>query len=71
MGGTSLTTRWPTDPDHREAIDAVLEMAAAEDRWGESARAAALLDSVERIIGALPHPYEHIRRRCRERAGRP
>ena len=49
---------WPVDPDHREAIDTVLVMAEAEDRWGESRRASVLLDNVERIVGTLPQPYE-------------
>jgi hypothetical protein len=56
---------WPADPDHREAIDTLLVMAEAEDRWGEPRRAAELLDNVEQIVGALPQPYEHIRSRCR------
>jgi hypothetical protein len=60
---------WPNDPDHRDAIDALLMMAEAEDRWGEKERAADLLESVERIVGSLPQPYERIRRRCRD-AGR-
>ena len=56
---------WPADPGHREAIDTLLVMAEAEDRWGECARAADLLDSVEQIIGALPHGFEQMRSRCR------
>jgi hypothetical protein len=56
---------WPADPEHREAIDTLLVMAEAEDRWGERARAADLLDSVEQIIGALPHGFEQMRSRCR------
>jgi hypothetical protein len=56
---------WPADPGHREAINTLLVMAEAEDRWGESRRAAQLLDSVERIVGALPQPYDRIRDRCR------
>jgi hypothetical protein len=56
---------WPTDPGHCEAIDTLLVMAEAEDRWGERARAVDLLDSVERIIGSLPHSYEQMRSRCR------
>lgn len=56
---------WPVDPDHREAIDTVLGMAEAEDRWGDSHRASVLLDSVERIVGTLPRPYEAIRGRRR------
>jgi hypothetical protein len=56
---------WPSDPGHREAIDTLLVMAEAEDRWGESRRAAELLDNVERIVGALPDPYDRIRERCR------
>jgi hypothetical protein len=69
VSSTRPPTIWPSDPGHREAIDAVLAMAEAEDRWGESARAADLLESIERIVGALPRPYERIRRRCRD-AGR-
>jgi hypothetical protein len=56
---------WPADPEHRDAIDTLLVMAEAEDRWGERNRAADLLDSVERIIGTLPHHYEQMRSRCR------
>jgi hypothetical protein len=56
---------WPADPEHREAIDTLLLMAAAEDRWGETRRAVDLLDNVEQIVGALPRPYERIRSRCR------
>jgi hypothetical protein len=56
---------WPADPGHREAIDTLLVMAEAEDRWGEPRRAIALLDNVEQIVGKLPRPYERIRRRCR------
>jgi hypothetical protein len=40
-------------------------MAEAEDRWGERARAADLLDSVEQIIGTLPETFEQMRSRCR------
>jgi hypothetical protein len=61
--------RWPADPDHREAIDTLLVMAEAEDRWGERRRAADLLESVERIIGTLPHGYEQMRSRCRRLRG--
>jgi hypothetical protein len=60
---------WPSDPEHCEAIDTLLVMAEAEDRWGERSRAADLLDSVERIIGTLPHAYEQIRSRCRRVSG--
>ena len=56
---------WPADPGHRDAIDTLLVMAEAEDRWGEPRRAINLLDSVERIVGDLPQPYERLRRRCR------
>jgi hypothetical protein len=55
---------WPTDPGHREAIDTLLVMAEAEDRWGESRRAIDLLDNVEQIVGTLPQPYERMRGRC-------
>ena len=57
---------WPADPEHREAIDTLLVMAEAEDRWGESVRAADLLDSVEQIIGTLPRAFEQMRSRCRQ-----
>ncbi len=56
---------WPADPGHREAIDALLVMAAAEDRWGEPRRAVDLLNSVERIIGKLPSEYDEIRKAAR------
>jgi hypothetical protein len=60
---------WPADPDHREAIDTLLVMAEAEDRWGELRRAVDLLDSVEQILGTLPHGYEQMRTRCRRLRG--
>ena len=56
--------QWPADPDHREAIDTLLDMAAAEARWDEPRRAVALLDSVEQIVGVLPEPYDRMRARC-------
>jgi hypothetical protein len=56
---------WPADPEHRDAIDTLLVMAEAENRWGERSRAVDLLDSVEQIIGTLPLPYEQMRSRCR------
>jgi hypothetical protein len=56
--------KWPADPDHCEAIDTLLVMAEAEDRWGEQRRAVELLDNVERIVGSLPRPYQRMRRRC-------
>jgi hypothetical protein len=65
MNALAPPPAWPADPGHREAIDTLLVMAAAEDRWGESRRAAELLDSVERIVGVLPDDYERIRERCR------
>jgi hypothetical protein len=62
---------WPADPDHREAIDTLLVMAEAEDRWGETRRALDLLDNAAQIVGTLPRPYERIRTRCRDgRRGR-
>jgi hypothetical protein len=64
MSAVAPPPAWPADPDHREAIDTLLVMAEAEDRWGESRRAAELLDNVTRIVGALPHPYDRIRERC-------
>ena len=63
---TTLTTpAWPTDPEHRDAIDTLLVMAEAEDRWGERRRAAHLLDNVEQIVGVLPGRYERMRTSCR------
>jgi hypothetical protein len=56
---------WPSDPGHREAIDTLLLMAEAEDRWGETRRAVDLLDNVERIVGTLPREYDRMRTRCR------
>jgi hypothetical protein len=61
---------WPADLGHRDAIDTLLEMAKSEDRWGEPRRAIDLLDNVERIVGALPQPYERLRSRCRDTAER-
>ncbi len=55
---------WPEDPGHRDAIDTLLTMAVAEDRWGETRRALKLLDDVEQIVGTLPASYQAIRRRC-------
>jgi hypothetical protein len=63
--GATLPPSWPADPGHREAIDTLLTMAEAEDRWGEPRRAAELLDNVEQIVGPLPPPYAQIHRRCR------
>jgi hypothetical protein len=57
---------WPVDAGHCEAIDTLLVMAEAEDRWGESRRAVDLLDNVEQIVGTLPQPYERMRWRCRD-----
>jgi hypothetical protein len=64
---TTLTppAAWPADPDHRDAIDTLLVMAEAEDRWGEPRRAAHLLDNVERIVGTLPGRYQRMRTTCR------
>jgi hypothetical protein len=56
---------WPTDPDHCDAIDTLLVMAEAEDRWGEPRRAAHLLDNVEQIVGPLPSRYQRMRRTYR------
>jgi hypothetical protein len=66
-----VDSAWPADPGHREAIDTLLVMAEAEDRWGEPRRAIDLLDNVERIVGALPRSYERMRRRCRDAASGP
>lgn len=64
MSVISEPPRWPSDPDHREAIDTLLVMAEAEDRWGEPLRALDLLDSVQQIVGVLPKPYDRMRDRC-------
>jgi len=61
---------WPIDPDHREAIDTLLVMAEAEDRWGEPRRALEFIACVERLVGSLPAPYEHLRWRCLDAIGR-
>jgi hypothetical protein len=61
---------WPTDPDHRDAIDTLLVMAEAEDRWGEQRRAAHLLDNAEQIVGRLPRRYQRMRRTYRSNAAR-
>ena len=58
---------WPAEPGHREAIDTLLVMAAAENRWGEPRRAVDLLDRVERIIGTLPGAYDEMREAARAR----
>jgi hypothetical protein len=66
--GVSAATHrpaWPADPEHREAIDTLLVMAEAEDRWGEPRRATLLLDNAEQILGGLPQQYERIHGRCR------
>jgi hypothetical protein len=64
--------KWPSDPGHREAIDTLLVMAEAENRWGEARRTAQLLDNVERVVGTLPRAYERMRGRCRSvAAGHP
>jgi len=65
MGATTTPTAWPADPGHREAIDTLLVMAEAEERWGEASRAVDLLDNVKQIVGRLPAPYERIDARCR------
>jgi hypothetical protein len=62
---------WPTDPDHRDAIDTLLVMAEAEDRWGEPRRAAHLLDNAEQIVGTLPGRYQRMRRTYRGNAQQP
>jgi hypothetical protein len=67
MSATVQAPSWPTDPGHRAAIDIVLEMASAEDRWGEHGRALLLLDRVRQIVGALPPSYERIRERSESR----
>jgi hypothetical protein len=63
--------RWPADPGHRDAIDTLLVMAEAEDRWGDQRRALDLLTNVEQIMGTLPPAYERLRYRCRRASGRP
>lgn len=67
MSGVVPPPAWPADPEHREAIDTLLVMAAAEDRWGEPRRAVDLLDRVEQIIGTLPSAYDELRGAARVR----
>jgi hypothetical protein len=67
MSAAPRARSWPSDSGHRDAIDTLLLMAEAEDRWGEHNRAADLLNNVEQIVGTLPQHYELLRRRCRER----
>jgi hypothetical protein len=62
---------WPSDPGHRDAIDTLLVMAEAANRWGDSRSAIDLLDNVEQIVGGLPHPYERMRSRCRQTGDSP
>jgi hypothetical protein len=62
--------RWPADPGHRDAIDTLLVMAEAEDRWGNPRRALDLLTNVEQIMGSLPPAYERLRWQCRRDSGR-
>jgi hypothetical protein len=61
---------WPADPEHRDAIDTLLVMAEAEDRWGEPHRAIDLLNNVEQIVGTLPRAHQRLRGRCRDAAER-
>jgi hypothetical protein len=70
VSAISSPPTWPADPGHCEAIETLLTMAEAEDRWGESRRALDLLDHVERIVGDLPEPFEQIRSRCGCHTGR-
>jgi hypothetical protein len=67
MSAPAREPSWPSDPGHRDAIDTLLLMAEAEDRWGEPQRAADLLGEVEEIVGTLPQQYEPLRRRCHGR----
>ena len=62
---------WQADEGHSEVIDTLLAMAEAEHRWGDSPRALALLDNVERIIGTLPEGSRRLRLSCRRAAGLP
>lgn len=64
MSSLAPEPQWPSDPDHREAIETLLLMAAAEHRWGESRRARRLLDGAAETLGGLPAPYARIRARC-------
>jgi hypothetical protein len=59
---------WPADPGHRDALETVLAMAAAEQRWGENHQALRLLDSVERSLGDLPQRYRSVQTRARSAA---
>jgi hypothetical protein len=62
---------WQADEGHGEVIATLLAMAEAEHRWGDSPRALALLDNVERIVGTLPDGSARLRLRCRRAAGLP
>lgn len=64
MGALDGPAVWPADPEHRKAIDTLLGMAEAEQRWGDPGRALDLLAGVERILGGLPERYGRLRRRC-------
>jgi hypothetical protein len=55
---TAKLRTWPADLDHCEAIETLLVMAAAEERWGERGRAAQLLKHAEELVGPLPPEYE-------------
>ncbi len=66
MSALTPQPQWPTDPEHREAVETLLLMAAAEHRGGESRRATCLLENVEQIIGELPEPYARMRTRSSE-----
>ena len=57
------------DTGREDVIETLLAMAEAEHRWGDSPRALALLDHVERIVGTLPEASKRLRSRCRRDSG--
>ena len=58
---------WPSDPDHREAVETLLLMAEGEHRSGQARQATRLLHGAERIVGRLPERYARLRTQIAER----
>lgn len=65
MAGGEVPGAGAADPGHREAIDTLLSIVGAENRYGEGRLRPERLDSVEQIMGALPQPSEQMPGRCR------
>jgi hypothetical protein len=70
VGTSAPPAGWSEGADHDEVIETLLAMAESEHRWGDSPRALALLDHVERIVGTLPDAYQRLRADCRCDASR-